>query len=185
MIAVESVLFLIPNAPFEKSMSVTITKSEERSKGYRLVAELTVAEPLEKVFEFFADAFQLETITPEWIKFAVTTPRPIEMREGTLINYKLRLHGIPIRWQSRISVWEPSRQFVDEQVKGPYRYWHHLHTFEKTENGTLVRDEVDYAFPLGFLLHPLLVRRDLTKIFEFRRQTLGRIFTPVGEELTA
>ena len=89
-----------------------------------------------------------------------------------MIDYRLRLHGLPIRWQSKISNWDPPSHFVDEQTKGPYQCWHHLHTFEDADGGTLVRDTVHYALMLGFILHPLLVRRDLSKIFEFRREIL-------------
>ena len=158
----------------------TIEKSERASGGYRLTTELLVEEPREQLFEFFADAFQLETITPPWLHFSVESPRPIDMHAGTLIDYKLRLHGLPIRWRSKISDWEPPFQFVDEQVKGPYRYWYHLHTFDETARGTLIRDVVHYAVPCGFITHPLLVRRDLTKIFGFRREKMSHIFTPVG-----
>jgi ligand-binding SRPBCC domain-containing protein len=104
----------------------------------------------------------------------------MEMRAGTQIAYKLRLHGLPIRWRSKISNWDPPFQFVDEQVRGPYRYWHHLHTFDEVDGGTLVRDSVHYAVPFGFITHPLLVRRDLTKIFNHRRDTMSRLFTPVA-----
>jgi ligand-binding SRPBCC domain-containing protein len=161
-------------------MDVAIERSNRERKGYRLIAEVLVAEPRERVFEFFADAFQLETITPPWLNFSVLSPRPIAMHAGALIDYKLRLHGLPIRWRSRISDWDPPLQFVDEQVKGPYRYWHHAHTFEEVDGGTLVRDVVHYAVPLGFLVHPLFVRRDLTRIFQFRRETLSRVFTPIA-----
>jgi ligand-binding SRPBCC domain-containing protein len=160
-------------------MTVNIRKSDRDPRGYCLTTELLVAESRDDVFEFFADAFQLETITPPWLHFSVQTPRPIDMHEGTVIDYKLRLHGFPVRWQSKISTWEPPLQFVDEQVKGPYRYWHHLHTFEEFDGGTLVRDIVHYAIPLGFIMHPLLVRRDLTRIFEFRQTAMRRIFTPL------
>ncbi len=154
-------------------------ESEGWRLGYCLTTQLHVAESRDQVFAFFADACQLETITPPWLHFSVQTPHPIAMREGTLIDYKLRLHGVPLRWQSRIHTWEPPLRFVDEQVKGPYRYWHHLHTFEAVDGGTIVRDTVHYAMPLGFIMHPLLVRRDLTKIFAYRREVMGRIFTPV------
>jgi len=164
----------------EITMTVSISKSTRDPRGHCLSTELQVTEPRQQVFEFFADAFQLETITPPWLHFSVETPRPIDMCNGTLIDYKLRLHGLPIRWRSRISLLKPPFQFVDEQVKGPYRYWHHLHTFDDAEGGTLIRDLVHYAVPLGFITHPLLVRRDLTRIFGFRREEMCRIFSPVG-----
>jgi ligand-binding SRPBCC domain-containing protein len=160
-------------------MTIQIDTSEHDRRGYRLSTELLVAEPREKVFEFFADAYQLEAITPPWLHFSVQTPRPIVMQTESLIDYKLRLHGFPVRWRSKISQWEPPLQFVDEQVKGPYRYWHHRHTFDEVDDGTLVRDIVHYAVPFSFVTHPLLVRRDLTKIFEYRRETLCHIFTPI------
>lgn len=170
-------------------MTVTIERSPTDPSGYRLTTELLVAEPRGQVFDFFADAFQLETITPPSLRFSVCTPRPLEMRSGVLIDYKLRLHGWPIRWRSKISNWKPPYQFVDEQLKGPYRYWHHLHTFDDVDGGTLVRDIVHYAIPLGFIMHPLLVRRDLTTIFEYRRKTMSTRFTPlvahVPETMTA
>ena len=160
-------------------MSVTIRKSADDPRGYRLIAELLVSESRSEVFDFFADASQLETITPPWLHFSVQSREPIAMRFGTLIDYKLTLHGLPLRWQSKIGLWDPPFQFVDEQQKGPYLYWHHRHMFEEVRHGTLVRDIVHYSVPFGFLLHPLLVRRDLTRIFEYRQQNLRRLFTPV------
>jgi ligand-binding SRPBCC domain-containing protein len=156
-------------------MIVTIEKSDLDPRGYRLTTELRLAAPREKVFAFFSDAFQLETITPPWMHFSVQTPGPIEMQSGTLIDYKLRVHGWPMRWRSRISLWEPPLQFVDEQVKGPYRYWLHLHAFQDVDGGTLVRDVVHYSLPLRRILHPLLVRRDLVRIFEYRRATMSQM----------
>lgn len=162
--------------------SVSITRSDRDRRGYCLTSSLLVAEPRDQVFAFFADAFQLETLTPPWLHFTVRTPQPIEMTEGAFIDYKLRLHGLPIRWRSKISQWQPSSRFVDEQVRGPYRYWHHLHTFEDHPDGTRVVDTVHYAMPLGWIMHPLLVRRDLTRIFEYRQTQLSSLFTPVPSE---
>ncbi len=171
-------------------MNISITKSDSVPNGYELSTELCVTESRSEVFEFFADAFQLERITPPWLNFSVQSPRPIRMQAGTLIDYKLRLHGLPIRWRSRISHWEPLFSFVDEQVKGPYRGWHHLHTFEEVDSagcahpGTLVRDIVNYSVPLSAIMHPLIVRGNLRRIFEFRRQALSRIFTPAANVTT-
>jgi ligand-binding SRPBCC domain-containing protein len=130
----------------------------------------------DETFEFFADAMNLEAITPPWLGFHVTTPKPIDMEAGTLIEYRLRLHGLPIRWRTRIEVWQPGRRFVDVQLKGPYRLWHHTHTFESDGDGTLMRDLVRYALPLGPLgaAARLLVRRDLDRIFDFRRDEVAR-----------
>lgn len=127
--------------------------------------------PPEEVFPFFADAFNLEAITPAWLHFRVLTPAPVSMAAGTRLEYRLRLHGLPLRWSTRIEVWEPPLRFVDVQLRGPYRLWHHTHTFEPDGDGTLMRDRVRYALPLGplgELAHAALVRRDLERIFAFR-----------------
>jgi ligand-binding SRPBCC domain-containing protein len=127
--------------------------------------------PPQDVFPFFADAFNLEAITPPWLRFRVVTPEPVTMAEGTLLEYRLRLRGVPIRWLTRIAVWEPPVRFVDVQVSGPYRLWQHTHSFEPDGDGTLMRDRVRYALPLGplgELAHLALVRRDLDRIFAFR-----------------
>jgi ligand-binding SRPBCC domain-containing protein len=129
------------------------------------------------VFGFFADAFNLEAITPPWLRFRVVTPGPLEMRPGTLIEYRLRLHGVPIRWLTRIEAWEPGVRFTDVQVRGPYRVWHHTHSFEPHADGTLVRDTVRYELPLGplgRLAHSAFVRRDLERIFDFRHAEVAR-----------
>ncbi|MGA4643838.1 SRPBCC family protein [Limisphaera sp. 4302-co] len=141
-----------------------------------LVSELWLPVPRDKLFPFFADAANLETITPPWLRFRILTPPPIEMREGTLIDYRLRIHGVPIRWRTRISVWEPPRRFVDEQLRGPYRQWIHEHTFEPKGGGTLVRDHVRYAVLADWLLHRWLVRPDIERIFAYRSEVLRRLF---------
>jgi ligand-binding SRPBCC domain-containing protein len=129
------------------------------------------------VFGFFADAFNLEAITPSWLRFQVVTPGPIRMVPGALIEYRLRLHGVPIRWLTRIETWEPGARFVDVQVRGPYRLWHHTHSFEPHEQGTLARDRVRYALPLGplgRLADAAFVHRDLGRIFDYRRAEVAR-----------
>jgi ligand-binding SRPBCC domain-containing protein len=129
--------------------------------------------PPKAVFPFFGDALNLEAITPPWLGFRVVTPQPIEMAPGTLIEYRLRLHGVPIRWRTTIAVWDPPRRFVDVQLSGPYRMWHHTHDFSAAaDGGTLMTDTVRYALPfgpLGELAHRALVRRDLERIFDFRQ----------------
>ncbi len=144
--------------------------------AYQLQTEQWLPSPLEEVFLFFADAHRLQDLTPPFLNFHVVTPRPVTMFAGTKIEYRLRLHGIPIRWQSEISEWLPPFRFVDRQLKGPYSLWHHCHTFEEQDGGTLVRDEVDYAVPGGGLIHWLLVRRDLLQIFTYRRRQLEMFF---------
>jgi ligand-binding SRPBCC domain-containing protein len=130
----------------------------------------------EAVFPFFGDALNLEAITPPWLGFRVTTPQPIEMSAGTVIEYRLKLRGARIGWRTTIAVWAPPHRFVDVQIRGPYRLWHHTHDFEQTEDGhTLMRDTVRYALPLGPLgeiAHRVLVRRDLARIFDFRRDAV-------------
>jgi ligand-binding SRPBCC domain-containing protein len=126
------------------------------------------------VFAFFADPFNLEAITPPLLRFAVVTPRPIAMGVGTFIQYRLRLHGVPVRWDTLIQAWEPPHRFVDVQVRGPYRLWHHTHELEAAGDGrTVMRDTVRYALgfgPLGALAHRALVRRDLDAIFAYRAE---------------
>jgi ligand-binding SRPBCC domain-containing protein len=133
--------------------------------------------PRPEVFAFFADAGKLQELTPPWLRFEVLTPRPIEIRPGALIDYRLRLRFIPIRWRTRIAVWEPPRRFVDEQLRGPYRLWIHEHTFEEDGDGTLCGDFVRYAVPFGALANRLLVARDVRKIFAYRERRLKEIFS--------
>ena len=136
-----------------------------------LHSEVVVPVTLDDTFAFFADAWNLERITPPWLHFEIQQPEAIEMRTGTLIDYRLRLHGVPVRWTARIEDWRPGREFVDRQVRGPYRLWHHRHEFVRHPDGTLVIDHVRYALPagpLGEAAHALVVRRDLQRIFDFR-----------------
>ncbi|HEX8741675.1 MAG TPA: SRPBCC family protein [Thermoleophilaceae bacterium] len=133
-----------------------------------------------EVFPFFADALNLERITPPWLGFRVLAPGPIEMGPGTLIEYRLRLRGVPVRWLTRIEVWEPPHRFVDLQQRGPYRAWRHEHAFDALDGATLVRDRVDYELPLGALggaAHALFVRRELGRIFDYRAASLAAHFT--------
>ena len=146
-------------------MSVHILRREQRLPGTP-----------EDVFPFFADARNLEAITPPWLGFRVVTPEPIDMGAGALIEYRLKLRGVRLGWRTRIAVWDPPRRFVDVQISGPYRLWHHTHDFEPDgAGGTLMRDTVRYAIPfgpLGRLAHGLVVRRDLDAIFGFRREAV-------------
>jgi ligand-binding SRPBCC domain-containing protein len=146
-----------------------------------LTREQLLEAPPEDVFPFFGDASNLEAITPPWLGFRVVTPEPIEMGAGTLIEYRLRLHAVPIRWRTTIAVWDPPRRFVDVQLSGPYKLWHHTHDFEPAPGGgTLMRDTVRYALPfgpLGAVAQRLLVRRDLARIFDFRQAQVARCFT--------
>lgn len=145
-------------------------------KTYNLKIEQCFPRPLEEVFSFFADAHNLEVITPPWLHFQTLTPGPIEMKRGTLIDYRLRLHGVPVRWQSEITAWDAPHRFVDVQCRGPYRLWIHEHTFVACNDGLLVRDEIEYAVPGGVLVQKLLAAPELKKIFDYRCQKLQEIF---------
>ena len=150
-------------------------------RQFTLAAEQRLPLPPAELFPFFADAHNLEQITPPWLHFRVLTPAPIAIGEGTLIRYRLRLHGVPLSWLTRITAWDPPRGFVDEQLRGPYRLWRHRHTFEHDGDGTVARDRVDYALRGGDLLQDiaqsLLVRRDLERIFTYRGERLAELYS--------
>lgn len=139
-------------------------------------AELWVPRAPEDVFPFFAEARNLEAITPPWLRFEVLTPPPIVMRSGTLIDYRIRIHGLPIGWRTEIREWSPPHRFVDVQLRGPYVLWHHAHTFEASAGGTLCGDQVRYWPRGGRLMNWLFVRRDVERIFAFRQERLRELF---------
>jgi ligand-binding SRPBCC domain-containing protein len=146
---------------------------------YVLRRQAFIPAPLEEVFEFFSDTDNLERITPDWLHFRVLTKGPIEMKVGARIRYRLRIGGVPVRWDTRITRWEPGKSFVDRQERGPYRCWDHTHTFEARGNGVLMCDIVRYALPfgpLGRLAHALWVRGALARIFDYRFEQIGQIF---------
>ena len=145
---------------------------------------------IDEVFDFFADAGNLNELTPPSLNFRILTPSPIAMHEGTLIDYSIRLRGIPMRWRTRISTWEPGRRFVDEQLRGPYALWHHEHTFEARDGGTLVRDRVTYCPALAWApgagwVHRGFVQPELRRIFAYRREQMARLFPPRRNEAGA
>jgi ligand-binding SRPBCC domain-containing protein len=135
--------------------------------------------PVDRAFAFFSDARNLERITPPWLSFRVMTEGEIRMGAGVEIDYRIRIAGIPARWRSLISRWEPGVSFVDEQLVGPYRWWHHTHTFSPHDGGARITDRIEYAVS-GWILEPaihaLFVRKRLEGIFEYRREQIGRIF---------
>ena len=145
-------------------------------KTFMLERSTFLPHPIDRVFPFFAEAENLETLTPPLLKFRIVTPRPIEMRVGALIDYKLRVHGIPLKWRSEITAWEPPFRFVDEQRRGPYRLWVHEHRFEEVDGGTRVEDRVEYAVLGGTLIQKLFVAPDLKRIFAFRQGQLEILF---------
>jgi ligand-binding SRPBCC domain-containing protein len=145
---------------------------------HHLDRQQVVASPLAEAFDFFSRTSNLQRITPPWLSFGLLTPEPSEIGVGTRIEYRLRLHGIPLRWISRIDEFAENGWFVDRQIRGPYRLWHHRHEFAAVPGGTRVRDHVDYALPLGplgELAHSAIVRRDLTRIFDYRQAAVAHI----------
>jgi ligand-binding SRPBCC domain-containing protein len=145
-------------------------------KTFTLDSSIWLARPIDEVFSFFSDATNLETLTPPWVNFHVLTPAPIKMAVGTRIRYKLGLYGIPVNWESEITVWDPPDKFVDEQIRGPYSRWHHEHFFSAREGGTDVLDRVEYSVPGGSLVNDLFVAPDVRKIFAYRREKLKQLF---------
>jgi len=144
-----------------------------------LSREQLVPRPRPQVFAFFADAANLERLTPPNLKFSIQTSLPIAMLPGAIIDYRLSLFRVPFRWRTVIEVFEPGSRFIDVQAKGPYALWRHLHEFIDAPGGTLARDRVEYALPLGplgDLAHALFVRRQLEQIFDFRRGIIERVF---------
>lgn len=135
--------------------------------------------PIEEAFAFYAASRNLEPMTPPWLHFRLTTAGPVTMRPGALLDYKLKLHGVPISWTTRIEAWDPPRSFLDTQVRGPYKLWEHSHVFERDGDGaTVIHDRVRYVLPLGplgWVAHRLFVRRDLERIFDFRAKALSEL----------
>jgi ligand-binding SRPBCC domain-containing protein len=141
--------------------------------------------PPSVVFPFFADARNLEAITPPLLGFRLLTPQPIAMGVGTFLQYALRVHGVPVRWDTLIQEWDPPHRFVDVQVRGPYRLWHHTHSLVAVDGGaaTLMRDTVRYSVGFGVLGEAArrgLVRRDLEAIFAFRAERVPGLVAGLG-----
>jgi ligand-binding SRPBCC domain-containing protein len=138
-----------------------------------------IPRPLSEVFSFFSSEKNLEKITPPWLRFKVLRKSTPEMEPGTLIDYHLKISGMPVQWRTRILVWEPESHFVDIQLKGPYKKWHHTHRFDSSAKGTWMSDKVVYQLPfgrLGDLLMGRKVRRQIEEIFGYRRKMIEEIF---------
>jgi ligand-binding SRPBCC domain-containing protein len=147
---------------------------------HTFTTELWLPETRARVFSFFADPRNLEAITPPWLSFQILTPGEISMHAGALIDYRLRVRWVPLRWRTEITLWDPPVRFTDVQRKGPYRVWEHTHTFSELDGGTLCRDDVEYAVPGGPLINWLFVCRDIEAIFAYRAAALRRRFPPGG-----
>ncbi|WP_249011164.1 SRPBCC family protein [Conexibacter sp. DBS9H8] len=148
-------------------------------KEHLLIREQYLRQPVAKVFAFFSEARNLERLTPSWLRFEVLEPAPTEIAQGTLIDYRLRVHGIPLKWTSEIETFEPGVRFIDRQLHGPYALWHHTHEFLALGEGTLIRDTVRYGIgfgPFGELARIAQVQRDLDNIFDSRRRAVEEIF---------
>jgi ligand-binding SRPBCC domain-containing protein len=145
----------------------------------QFATEIWLPAKRDEVFRFFSDAANLEHLTPPWLHFRVLTPGPIQIRRGTIIDYRLRLRGFPIGWQSAITAWEPPHRFVDEQRRGPYRRWIHQHEFLAERGGTTVRDSVEYELPLASVTR-WFVQRDVERIFSYRSHVLRSRFGEAG-----
>ena len=170
---------------------ITVHQEQDPKLGRIWVLRATQVLPrtVDEVFPFFADAYNLEKLTPSFLKFNVLTPRPIDMRSGAEIRYKLKVRGLPIKWKTTILNWDPPRQFVDTQDSGPYDLWHHTHTFEPTQDGqaTLCTDVVRYKpkgwFLAGFI-NKFFVQKDVEQIFQYRFDKLAELFPPKASEPT-
>jgi hypothetical protein len=150
---------------------------------HTLRREQWIPRPIEEVFHFFSDAGNLESITPPWMGFRIVTPGPIRIAAGTRIRYRLSWHGIPVSWKTEIRRWEPTFRFIDSQLAGPYRLWHHTHRFEAHRGGTRMTDVVRYRLPLGIIgraVHSLKVRRDVERIFDYRFKRINELFAGPG-----
>lgn len=149
---------------------------------HQLEREQWLPRPLERVFPFFERPENLALITPPWLGFELLCPSPVPMAEGRLIDYRIEIKGIPVRWRSLISTYEPPHRFVDEQVMGPYAYWYHLHRFEPHGHRTRILDRVRYELPrwlvgpAGRAVHGGFVRPALEEIFDYRAQVFERLY---------
>ena len=139
-----------------------------------------VRAPIEKVFDFFSNAKNLEVLTPPFLQFKILEQTTPTIQKGTIFTYQLKIHGVPIKWKSLIEEWVPNSHFVDVQIKGPYKKWHHLHTFKSVPEGTHIEDTVNYTVRMGMIGDLLLgrwIRKDVESIFTYRESKIQSIFT--------
>ncbi len=155
-------------------------------KTYNLKFEQKIDLPVSDVFDFFSKPENLSLITPSRLKFDIITPTPLEMKDGQLIDYSLKImYVIKLHWRTLITHFEKPVKFIDQQIKGPYSLWHHTHKFKKIDGGTLIIDELKYAIPFGFigrLIHFLYIKHDIKSIFEYRHKNLDKIFSEIKKQ---
>lgn len=152
----------------------------ENMKVYSLTRSQIIKKPLREVFDFFKQPENLSEITPKSLGFKILTPLPLKMREGMIIDYTVKPMIVRIHWRTMITTYEPPYKFIDEQMLGPYTFWHHTHIFEEVDGGTKTTDEVKYVLPFGWLgrvVHALFIRKQLNSIFDYRTIVIERYFT--------
>jgi len=171
---------LIYLEPGPKELRRNHVRSEMKISQLR--TELWLPQSRSEIFQFFADPGNLERLTPGWLRFKIISEAPAKMRAGAQLDYRLRIHGVPIKWRSEISVWNPPHRFVDRQTKGPYQFWEHDDTFVEQQGGTLVNDTVRYSVFGGALVNRFFVAPDLERIFKYRHTALKTIFNPRDEK---
>jgi ligand-binding SRPBCC domain-containing protein len=169
------------NSIDEKKQGLPSISFNKEQNCYLLQTNYCTSTPIAEVFQFFSNAKNLEILTPPWLNFTILDHEPEKMFVGKMINYRLKIHGIPMHWRSEITVWEPPFRFVDEQRVGPYKRWHHEHLFEEVSGKTVIKDIVHYQVPFGNffpgkLVERFFVRKDLVKIFTYRLQVLREKF---------
>ncbi len=159
-------------SPLYSAALAALTAGDRPRNGLMgFCCDTIVPAPLDQAFAFFADAANLERLTPPWVGFHIRTPLPVVMREGAIIDYRIAVRGLPIPWRTRIDVWEPGVRFVDRQVAGPYRWWRHEHQFETDSRGTRVFDTIEFV-PRAAALTSRLVMAHVERIFDYRRLML-------------
>ena len=143
---------------------------------FSIDSSVTLRRPLGEVFEFFSKAENLGLLTPGWLRFQIVSPLPIEMKVGAIIEYRIRLYGVPMKWISEITEWDPPHLFEDTQIRGPYRKWVHRHTFRETNEGTVATDHVQYRVLGGSVVNKLFIEGQVRRIFAYRKAKLKEIF---------